>query len=677
MAVSADRLRYRIYQDIQGDMACFKRFNGTHEIGCSSKFWGNVGVIHLVEEDADLDWVIESGKHAPYTIAIYDSMFTLDVLNKAQVSKKVNGVVVFISEDHVPTVDHFSGESTCPNAEISLYKDDPNLAGYCEKKPWNPQGSSLMYMSWDFPIFLIDNQDSIGNITECYKRFNNATENEYPLCALELSANMFGTTNTEVCIRRANIFSFSPINFCDPLSDMSIWGSLLPMNKTKEIPDKSVIVVATKMDSTSMFDNISPGGNAAITGLVTLMATAEALFRYKAEIESSDSDKNVVFFIFQGESWGYIGSSRVVWEMSNNKFPFKYDPSLSNDTLANFTLDHIDHFIELSQLGLSKDNTYFMHTDPIARSDPDIDHDTDTLMKALIMKGNASGINFTSVDKSIPLPPSSFQSFLKNKNISGVVITDHNEEYENQYYGSVFDNYHNVQYKSDENGTLESDELHIKIKNIAESLANTLFLMSSGKAPEDSKIEANATLVNDLLYCYLENVNCTMFRDYGQYPEASKSSWQKRPVKTYVSVGRNENQRTFITRNVFTSLFGEEVNLTESDCKSSSYKNVFIHNYYKTINNGTCIQSTIRPTLAISPAFEIEGYNWTSGEYSTWTESGWEMMKVRMFIIPPASEEIGLVCGGAVSVILSFLLVYFFNARADLLFGLGTQPAAC
>merc|ERR1712179_418628 len=46
--VKADRLKYKIYQDIQGDMACFKRFNGTHEVGCTSKFWGNVGVIHLV-----------------------------------------------------------------------------------------------------------------------------------------------------------------------------------------------------------------------------------------------------------------------------------------------------------------------------------------------------------------------------------------------------------------------------------------------------------------------------------------------------------------------------------------------------------------------------------------------------------------------------------------------------
>ena len=37
---------------------------------------GNQGVLHFVDSDEDLNWLIDKGKHAPYIPLLNSSMFT-------------------------------------------------------------------------------------------------------------------------------------------------------------------------------------------------------------------------------------------------------------------------------------------------------------------------------------------------------------------------------------------------------------------------------------------------------------------------------------------------------------------------------------------------------------------------------------------------------------------------
>lgn len=685
MAVSGDRVKHKIYEDIQGDMACFKRFNGTHEIGCTSKFSGNIGVVHVVEEEEDLDWVYEKGPHHPYVLAFTPRFLTPKVVHEAQQSGKVSGIVVMVPDDYDPSTnlpDGFSGESQCPNQRLSLYNDsaDSSYADSCRNKPWNPNGTSLLYMSWDFPIFLVDNQTSIQNIKYYFKHFNKPSDDgeprSWPLCCMELKSNMFGTTNTEVCVRRRAIAAslFQSVNFCDPLYDYNIWGVMKPMNSSEVIPDKSVMVVATRMDAATMFDNISPGANSAVSGLVTLMVAAEALYKFKDDIMKSGNNKNVLFVIFQGETWGYIGSSRMVWNMEKGEFPVKYQDEKS-DQMSQINFTHIDYFIELAQVGqgmMSSGSRLFLHTDPISNANSQVTNETEFLLSLLETCAEKSGnFTFERANKDDPLPPASFQSFLKKVNISGVVITDHKDAFKNHYYESIFDDYHNVNYMTG-NTTEVTDEYHKHISRVASVLATTLYTHLTGSI---KVITANETLTNDLLHCYMKNVSCRMFRDYGD--RLSPEFFNDKPAKMYVSVKGGESSRTFLTLLIFASLLGEKVELNETSCKTESLYQVNQLYYYSLLNNGTCIQSTVRKTEAMSPAFLIDNYDWHSGEYSTWTESGWQLTKIMIFLKPSVAEEVGLVCGGVASLLLSLVVVYFMNSRADLLFGLSIPPAAC
>lgn len=49
-----------------------------------------------------------------------------------------------------------------------------------------------------------------------------------------------------------------------------------------------------------------------------------------------------------------------------------------------------------------------------------------------------------------------------------------------------------------------------------------------------------------------------------------------------------------------------------------------------------CVRSTVRLARALSPAFELS--QWSSTEYSTWTESRWKDIRARIFLI--ASKEL-------------------------------------
>lgn len=675
---AGERVKNKIYDEIQGDMACFKRFNGTHEIGCTSKFFGNTGVLHVIEEKADFDWVYEHGPHQPYVLAFTPLFLTEAVLERATDSGKVSGVVVVVPEDFDPEtqlLDGFSGETECPDAYLGLYNasSNPDYAGYCRKKPWNPNGTSMLYTSWEFPIFLITNQTSVNNIQNCFEKFNkpvNGMPRDWPLCSLELKSNMYGTTNSEVCMRRASIGPLSTDNFCDPLYDYNIWGTLKPMNMSEEIPEKSVIIVAARMDAATMFDNISPGANSAVSGIITLMSAAAAIFKHKEEIINV-SNKNILFILFQGETWGYIGSSRVVWDMEQGQFPYKVKDDVK-DQIAQINLTHIDYFIELEQVGQPEDiNKLYIHTDPISNANPELKNETDNLLNILDEASNlVNETKFVRVRKDVPLPPSSIQSFLKHVNISGVVITDHEGEFKNPYYESFLDNYRNVKYEAD-NETSDADLYHKHINNVASVLATAIYKLATNT---HKKITADPELTNELLFCYMKNMTCNLVQEYGG--EMAKHL-EPKPAKLYVSVESGERYRSYVTMYLMAGLLGDEVERNQSDCKIESIYNMNHFYYFSHLHNGTCVQTTVRMTEAMSPAFLIDDYDWKSGEYSTWTESGWKLTKVMIFLRPSVLEEVAVVCGGVVSLVLSVIVVHFMNSRADLLFGLSTPPAAC
>ena len=69
---------------------------------------------------------------------------------------------------------------------------------------------------------------------------------------------------------------------------------------------------------------------------------------------------------WQQEAYDYIGSSRMVYNMQQGKFPNDPKSFGSSDIrLQNIGLNHINQFVELNQVGRRDDaGSLWMHTDP-------------------------------------------------------------------------------------------------------------------------------------------------------------------------------------------------------------------------------------------------------------------------------------------------------------------------
>ena len=247
--------RVEIYKSVdvgKGFHPCFRRANGTHQFGCQTEIGGNVGVVYLVSEDEDIDWVTKDGPHNPYMgkyryiryiscknymtlytyIIMYTSdyifsviltpkTFTYDNLHKLRESDRVSGVVL-LSANSYPNITQvppkYSDDQSCPNQGTSLYLNDTGISNCDAKKPWNPASQNPLHQNYPFPIVLISDNDTVYTLMDdCFKKFNTPRGKDWPLCAIEIEANMVQAVNSETCLRRNDYISVvtHPVRHCD------------------------------------------------------------------------------------------------------------------------------------------------------------------------------------------------------------------------------------------------------------------------------------------------------------------------------------------------------------------------------------------------------------------------------------------------------------------------------
>jgi nicastrin len=519
----AIRTKDKMYENIDAAKACFRRLNATHQIGCTSARGGSTGAIHYCTSQADLDFILKNGTAPPYVPVIPTKLFNLANMNKLRHSKKISGLLVYANDDKL---DDFTHEQQCPNVESGL-KDTCKAS-----RVWNPKGSGLLHQDIPFPVFFVESEGSIEFAKGCFEKHNNYsfdTQRDRSLCSLQLISFMHATTSSSTCIRRSNaVTNLNPVKFCDPLGDRNAWASLFPLvsgpNFTEPIRDVSYVVVSARLDSTSMFEK-TEGAVAPVTGLVALLATAKYL---KSMLPADEHySKNVLFVVFNGETYDYIGSQRFVYELLKGNFPSK-----SKEHLPAITIEDIDLFVELSQL--NKTETVVAHY--LSGSKP-----KDFVFK-LSTNARASGLNLDEAEDS--LPPGSLHTFLKNRtNLPGLILADHKTRYLNPFYNSVYDNATNLNYaylNLSQRTVVAEDCIQTHVQKVATMLAKSLYTEITNASYQDATNDvADLQFIDELFYCYLQNANCRVHQAIQQL------ELRKQPLSLYVGV---EVVSNFITK---------------------------------------------------------------------------------------------------------------------------------
>ncbi|CAK9138153.1 unnamed protein product [Ilex paraguariensis] len=95
----------------------------------------------------------------------------------------------------------------------------------------------------------------------------------------------------------------------------SVWSALPPINVSSLERSKPIILTVASMDSASFFRDKSLGADSPISGMISLLAAVDAL-SYLDGLH--DLSKQLVFVVFTGEAWGYLGSRRFLLELDQN-----------------------------------------------------------------------------------------------------------------------------------------------------------------------------------------------------------------------------------------------------------------------------------------------------------------------------------------------------------------------
>uniref|UniRef100_A0A8C1Z7L6 Nicastrin n=1 Tax=Cyprinus carpio TaxID=7962 RepID=A0A8C1Z7L6_CYPCA len=485
--VLCSSVEQKIYVVLNETVPCVRLLNATHQIGCQSSISGDTGVLHVLETESDLDWILSSGPHPPYMVIMETAFFNRSVMMRMKNSSRVAGVAVIISKTGL--ADNFSPHTTCPNQNTGVYSESygSDLAN-CNGTVWNPLGNGLSYEDFSFPVFALKDENQTQVLRKCYEDHNqrvNGSAPQYPLCAMQLFSHMHAVTDTVTCMRRTDLqnrFSINPEVLCDPLSDFNVWTSTRPLNNSAKghAADESVVIAATRLDGRSFFWEQAPAAEGTVSGIVTLLATIQALYPVTQE---APPPRNIFFSFFQGEAFDYIGSSKMVYDMEKNDFVID--------------MNNVHSMLEIGQVGLRSGQRLWMHSDPVSRQN-----------KSLT-------VNHPSVSQ--PLPPSSFQRFLRARRIPGLVLADHNTSFTNRYYESMYDDAENLNVTyppgltPDEQLVYETDAAK-SLAEVATLVARSLYLQAGGEEKNLNNITADPKIVAQLLYGFLVQKNNSWFR---------------------------------------------------------------------------------------------------------------------------------------------------------------------
>lgn len=685
-SVSCDRTKEKIYENIYGSM-CFRRLNATHQTGCSCKFnnsrlnfdvkimmlvlaegkSGSVGVLHLVQEESDFKFLLTKPPAPPYAAIVTPQHFTRENILKLRDSEFVSAIVLI---NDTRGMESFSQESKCPN-QFFGHSKQPVCDVTKPETTWNPYGTGLLQENFEIPIIFLSNKNESDKVIKCFNDFNRNFEQQADnsLCSIEINSFMSAAGNSEICMRRTEIFKvLNQVHYCDPLQGKNIYGTLFKRptvsteNRTVDKSEK-IILISARLDTTSNFDGLGLGALDSLASVTTLITAGHFLRKIIKTNEIHEKNNiNVMFILFNGESYDFIGSQRFVYDLKKgNAFPApsSYTRPLTLDNiLMMIDIGPLDSFNELSFYSVEESET----SNKFIAS---INH-YNSLLKL--------NVSITSrITNNIP--PVSAQTFLR-ENSSFPVFVLATKKPDNKFYHSVYDDIKNLNYtyhntsqdfdelpNADDASDFADSSVQVKIRDIASLLALSIYDLLYDDHKYTQNVVGSAALVDEFLYCYLVATKCRLFESIFDFQGSFHGN--DFPPQRYISVqGSLTLEATGWAYRVFGFALSEKNSaLNKENC--TTLPNFWIPGSKM---NGECRVTTQNFSLALSPAFEEIGYDFKSNLYSTWTESTWKDLSARIFLRPSATHEAFTFSIGFVVMILSFVVVYLINSKADVLF---------
>lgn len=662
---ASDDLMQLIKQDVvvsfTNNINLWTLFQASFFFLTASKMSGNVGALHFIQNESDFEFLTKNPPAPPYAAIVKPKDFTRENILRLRDSQLVSAIILINDTEGLTS---FSQELKCPN-EFHTHLQQPQCDATKPETTWNPFGSGLLQENFEIPIIFLSDQNETAKVVKCFNDFNAdlKTQAQRSLCSIEVNALMTGAGNSEICMRRSKgVQLLNQVRYCDPLQGKNIFGTLYPRqiisseNRTIDVTEKFILISA-RFDTATGFDGLGLGAMDSLTSAATLVTAAHFL----RKITSGIKDVNVIFILFNGESFDFIGSQRFIYDLKkSNTFPSpmtRTRPINLDNVLFAVDIGVLDNFDEISLITV-KDSEFASNFSAAVQS------------YNKLFNFNLH-INLKTSDN---IPPVSAQTFLR-ENVTFPVLVVTTEKPENRFYHSVFDDAANLNYtyrntsgnfdalEKANFGSYEAASIQARIRNVATLISLAVFDSITGKSYDGKEI-ASAELTDEFLYCYLVASKCRLIQ--ATYDFKGDFKGFNFPPLRYISVQQSTIlESTAWMYSIFAFALGREDNSAKENC--TILPKMWIPGVNST---GECRVTTQNFSLALSPAFEDEeNYDFTSNRYSTWTESTWNSLSARIFLRPSATHESLTFSIGFVVMILSFVAVFLIKSKSDVLFG--------
>ncbi|XP_042970326.1 nicastrin isoform X1 [Carya illinoinensis] len=581
----------------------------------------------------------------------------------------IAGVIVESENEFQNKSKGFSPAGKFPLAEFAPYQNT--------SYEWNPIGSGIMWNAYDFPVFLLSESSTLTLQEAAIK--NEKSKKAYIADVAEFDLVMqttkAGTHDSETCLKEETCLPLGGYSFIQlartskrilhkPTSLIerkslisialaikgSVWSSLPPINVSSSDQSKPIILTMASMDSASFFRDKSLGADSPLSGLISLLAAIDALSHVDG---LDDLTKQLVFIFFTGESWGYLGSRRFLYELD-----------LQSEAVRGLNNSLIEMAIEIGSVGKGFNQgikRFYTHTAEVSSATNEtlkaLKHAQDSLKSEHIIVSPANASN-------PGIPPSSLMSFLrKNSLTSGLVLEDFDSVFSNKFYHSHLDNISNINSSA--------------IVAAASLVARTLYILASdNKSASGSAltgISVNVSLVEELMGCLLDcdpGLSCELVKEYispnstcpNHYAGVILDEPSFEPPPGYV-----DDMSRFLWNFLAdrTSIPSENAS---SSCSQGCSNKGAVCVREETDGKGICVISTTRYVPAYSTRLKFESGIWTVLPPNSsdpmgmldpvWTESNWNAIGLRVYTVQDAAyDRIVLVAGISVTVLAYLAIV--------------------
>ena len=631
-ALTTESLIDSMYTEVE-PLAFVRLLNATGTIGTTSGRDGTFGALVPLDSLAELSSFSSDPPSSELVVVIPPNLVTFEVVSTLDQMTSVKGIVVSYNSS-IP-IGGFSPVSKYPSQATGLHP----TADY----QWNPLGNNLRWHEWDTPILTLTEADSQLITSAAYA---NRIENyAYPRHALHMHLFMHGSVGSSTCLRRFQ---------CLPLGGHSTWTALLATGETVASRTNTPwVLVSATGDADSMFLDSAHGTDAAVSSALALVGAFDVLSRTSGIREHSDA--MLVMGVFVGESFGHIGSQRFVEDLTN--FTCETASSAENACAHPFRADmtfqhlntsHLKTILDVGSVGMLQDvgadPTLVIHSEHGGNSNASaVAAELTNLINADYATNNVNASKLQVASSSTPgLPPSPSESFVRaNTSQDALMLSDFDTQYLAQGFHSQYDTFHNL------------DNAVSKICRAATTTARaSMHLIGVNPAiVTPDTVTANCSLISELYYCFSQNTSCDYLRTF--FTSLGNSSMLP---DMYTSVFRFSAGRTSILNSYIYTFFQLRSALLSptTTCSTSSDCDLVFLNTTTSCVGGYCINSTFGSEVAhlhpaYSPGIEFlkSESKWQMADspsltsYSTWTESNWDALSVRLMQIDSVWVDVG------------------------------------